>query len=175
MTGLMWSSTLVQQNGVWFPVAITQWCGYRRAAETDARGRIVAYDRRAYADLRSFAGTLLTNIKEQQGDLSRRPDLARGARPPVTRTTERAPSPSRERPSLLLGTLETDGLEPRRKRTPIRSHRPFPRERRHPGRVAPLRRIRPHRSPHTATGTAPRRGGCPAAPCGRFPGSSRLG
>ena len=69
----MWSSTLVNQNGAWFPVAITQWCGYRRAAETDARGRIVAYDRRVYADLRSFAGTLLTNIKEQQGDLSPRP------------------------------------------------------------------------------------------------------
>ena len=79
----MWSSTLVQQNGAWFPVAITQWCGYRRAAETDARGRIVAYNRRAYADLRSFAGTLA----DQHQGAARRPlaaaDLARGARPPV--------------------------------------------------------------------------------------------
>lgn len=33
-------------------------------------GRIVTYKRKAYADLRSFAGTLLTNIKRQQGDLS---------------------------------------------------------------------------------------------------------
>ena len=63
----------VRHDGAWFPVAITQWSGYRRVAETDERGRIVAYNRRAYADLRSFAGTLLTNIKAQQGDLSPRP------------------------------------------------------------------------------------------------------
>ena len=60
----------VVQDGAWFPVAITQWCGYQRAAETDEDGRVVTYKRRAYADLRSFAGTLLTNIKRQQGDLS---------------------------------------------------------------------------------------------------------
>ncbi len=64
---------LVRQGGGWFPVAITQWCGYRCAARTDEDGRIVAYDRRAYADLRRFAGTLLTNIKRQQGDLSPEP------------------------------------------------------------------------------------------------------
>ena len=63
----------VRQDGGWFPVAITQ-CGlHRRAAETDEQGRIVAYNRRAYADLRSFAGMLLTNIKAQQGDLAPRP------------------------------------------------------------------------------------------------------
>ena len=70
---------IVHQDGAWYPVAITQWSRYRRAAETDAEGRIVAYNRRAYADLRSFAGTLLTNIKHQQGDLS--PRQAKGVSP----------------------------------------------------------------------------------------------
>lgn len=60
----------VKQLGGWYPVAITQWCGYQRVAQTDHRGRIVGYDWRAYVDLRSFAGTMLDNIQEQQGDLS---------------------------------------------------------------------------------------------------------
>ena len=71
---------LVRQDGSWFPVAITQWCGYRRAAETDEHGRIVAYNRRAYADLRSFAATFLSNIKRQQGALSPAPETTEVAR-----------------------------------------------------------------------------------------------
>ena len=63
---------LVRQDGGWFPVAITQWCGYRCAARTDDHGRIATYNRAAYASLRSFAGTLLSNIKAQQGDLTPR-------------------------------------------------------------------------------------------------------
>ena len=58
----------VRQNVAWYPVAISQWCGYRRAAETDEDGRIVKWHRRAYRDLRSFAGIFLTNIRDQQGE-----------------------------------------------------------------------------------------------------------
>jgi hypothetical protein len=58
---------LVRQDGAWFPVAVTQLLGSTIAAKTDAAGRIVSYHRRAYADLRVFAGVLLTNIKHQQG------------------------------------------------------------------------------------------------------------
>lgn len=61
---------IICQNGRWYPVAITQWCGYRRVAETDAEGWIVTVNRHAYRDLRRFAGTFLTNIKAQQGNLS---------------------------------------------------------------------------------------------------------
>jgi len=57
----------VRQDGAWFPVAVTQLLGSTLAAKTDEQGRIVSFDRRAYADLRTFAGVLLTNIKDQQG------------------------------------------------------------------------------------------------------------
>ena len=57
----------IRQDGAWFPVALTQLLGYTRAAETDEHGRITSYRRAAYADLRRFAGVLLTNIKHQQG------------------------------------------------------------------------------------------------------------
>lgn len=57
----------VRQDGAWFPVAVTQIFGSTLAATTDAAGRIVSVNRRAYADLRRFAGVLLTNIKHQQG------------------------------------------------------------------------------------------------------------
>jgi hypothetical protein len=57
----------VRQDGAWFPVEVKQVLGYTLAAKTDEQGRIVSFDRRAYADLRTFAGVLLTNIKDQQG------------------------------------------------------------------------------------------------------------
>lgn len=57
----------VRQDGAWFPVEVTQLLGYTLAAKTDEAGRIVSYDRRAYADLRTFAGMLLANIEQQQG------------------------------------------------------------------------------------------------------------
>jgi hypothetical protein len=63
----------VRQDGGWFPVAITQLTGYHRVAETSDDGRIVAYNRARYADLRSFAGLLLGNIKAQQRDLTPKP------------------------------------------------------------------------------------------------------
>lgn len=56
----------VRQDGAWFPVAVTQVLGSTIAARTDAAGRIVSHDRAAYADLRVFAGMMLTNIKQQQ-------------------------------------------------------------------------------------------------------------
>ena len=56
-----------RQDGAWFPVAVTQLLGSTLAAKTDEQGRIVSFDPRAYADLRTFAGVLLTNIKDQQG------------------------------------------------------------------------------------------------------------
>ena len=57
----------VRQDGAWFPVAVTQLLGSTLAATTDENGRIVSVNRQAYADLRSFAGVLLLNIKHQQG------------------------------------------------------------------------------------------------------------
>lgn len=60
----------VRQHVGWYPVAITQWSGYRRVARTDGEGTIVSVDRRAYRDLRQFAGTLLTNIRAQQGNFN---------------------------------------------------------------------------------------------------------
>ena len=63
----------VKQDGAWFPAAITQVLGYSCPITTDEQGRIVSCRPHAYADLRSFAGMLLTNIKHQQGDLSREP------------------------------------------------------------------------------------------------------
>lgn len=63
---------MVRQDGDWFPVAITHWGRYRCTAETNEHGRIVSWNRAAYRDLRSFAGTLLTNIKAQQGELAPR-------------------------------------------------------------------------------------------------------
>ena len=57
----------VRQNVGWYPVAITQWCGTRQVAETDENDKIVNWNRRAYRDLRRFAGTFLTNIRAQQG------------------------------------------------------------------------------------------------------------
>lgn len=64
----------VRQDGAWFPVAITQIGSYTRPVETDHHGRIVAYQRRGYADLRSYAGLLLSNIKAQQRELTPRGD-----------------------------------------------------------------------------------------------------
>lgn len=68
----------VRQNVGWYPVAITQWCGYRRVAETNEDGRIVSYNRRGYRDLRSFAGTFLTNIRAQQGKFRVKEDASHG-------------------------------------------------------------------------------------------------
>ncbi|MCH9682854.1 MAG: hypothetical protein K0V04_15565 [Deltaproteobacteria bacterium] len=60
----------VRQDGEWFPAAATMAIGsYTRAVETDQDGKITGVRRRAYAGLRSFAGTLLTNIKAQQRPL----------------------------------------------------------------------------------------------------------
>ncbi len=60
----------VKNDGKWYPVAITQWCGYRSAAETDENGQIVAHSPQIYRDILEFARIMLVNIKEQQGDLT---------------------------------------------------------------------------------------------------------
>ncbi|MEX1362144.1 MAG: hypothetical protein AB1Z98_03415 [Nannocystaceae bacterium] len=60
----------VRQHVGWYPIAISQPMGHRYVAQTDYQGKIVSVDQRAYRDLRRFAGTLLTNIRAQQGDLS---------------------------------------------------------------------------------------------------------
>lgn len=69
----------IKQDGSWFPVAITQPMSYSRPVDIDEHGRVVAYRRNAYGDLRYFAGFLLRNMKRQQGDLSPKP-AARGGK-----------------------------------------------------------------------------------------------
>lgn len=59
----------VPHTGAWLPISITQWCGHRVALELDANDGITGFRPRALADMVSFTGTWMDNIKRQQGGL----------------------------------------------------------------------------------------------------------